>query len=92
MSVSSAQNSLRQVENDIKREEKRKSDAESKIARLSKHISDKEVEIPPYAGVMISLNSSLTGQRNCWMPFPLLWAKQSMAAIVKRSSTDSVQV
>ena len=45
MSVSSAQNSLRQVENDIKREEKRKGDAESKIARLSKQISDKEAEI-----------------------------------------------
>lgn len=45
MSVSSAQSFLRQVENDIKREEKRKSDAESKIARLSKQISDKEVEI-----------------------------------------------
>jgi hypothetical protein len=45
MSVFSAQSSLRQVENDIKREEKKKSDAESKIARLSKQISDKEAEI-----------------------------------------------
>lgn len=45
MSVSSAQNSLRQVENDIKREEKKKSDAESKIAKLSKQISGKEAEI-----------------------------------------------
>ena len=45
MSVSSAQSSLRQVENDIKREEKKKSDAESKIARLSKQISDKEADI-----------------------------------------------
>ena len=45
MSVTSAQNSLHQVENDIKREEKKKSDAESKAARLSKQISDKEAEI-----------------------------------------------
>lgn len=45
MTVTSAQNSLHQVENDIKREEKKKSDAESKAARLSKQISDKEAEI-----------------------------------------------
>lgn len=45
MSVSSAQSSLNRIENEIKREEKRKSDAESKIARLSKQISEKEAEI-----------------------------------------------
>ena len=45
MSVSTAQSSLRQVESDISREEKKKSDAEDKVASLSKKISDKEAEI-----------------------------------------------
>ena len=45
MSVSSAQSSLNQIEAEIRREEKKKSDAEVKVTRISKQISDKEAEI-----------------------------------------------
>lgn len=64
MSVTSALSSLRQVDNDIKHKEKKKSDTESKIARLSKQISDKKAEISKTTSV--SSRQSKQNQIRSW--------------------------